>query len=59
MKRGVLILRLRVNFGIAINLRGTGNEEAGLCAFGKAKHVQGTHEGGLNGLNSIELIMRR
>lgn len=36
----------------------TADEEASLSALGQAEHVQGSHEGGLNRLDGVVLVMR-
>lgn len=48
-----------MNFWVAIYLRGGGDEETRFNTLGEAKHVERTHERGLDGLDSIELIVRR
>lgn len=39
--------------------RGGGDEETGFCALSETEHVKGAHEGGLDGLDRVELVMGR
>lgn len=36
----------------------TGDQETGLCSLRQPKHVERAHEGSLDGMDGIELIMR-
>ncbi len=52
-------LLLRMDFGIAVHLRGRGEQHAGLGALGEAEHVQCALSAGLDGLDGIVLRVRR
>jgi hypothetical protein len=39
--------------------RGTSNQESSFSSLGKTKHVEGTHERGLECLDSVELVVGR
>lgn len=34
------------------------NQKPSLCSLGETKHIKGSHEGSLNSLDSIKLVMR-
>ena len=50
-------LHLRMHFGIPVDLAGGSLEDAGLHALGKAEHVGGSIDAGLDGLHRIVLIV--
>lgn len=50
---------LWMDLGVTVDLRGTADQEAGLDTLRKTKHVEGPHKGGLDGLDGIELVVRR
>ena len=50
---------LRVLLWVTVDFRGGGDEESSLCSLGKTEHVEGTHERGLDGLDSVVLVVRR
>mmetsp|Transcript_30203 Transcript_30203/g.89559 ORF Transcript_30203/g.89559 Transcript_30203/m.89559 type:complete len:390 (+) Transcript_30203:56-1225(+) len=52
-------LRLRRDRGVAIALRGGGLEKPGEAPLGEPKLVVGAHEGRLDGLDRVELVVRR
>lgn len=54
-----VVLRLGVDLGVSVDLRGGGDQESSLGSLGQTEHVKGTHEGGLDGLNSVVLVVRR
>lgn len=54
-----VVFSLRVLFGVTVDFRGRGDEESSLGSLGKTEHVQGTHERGLDGLDSVVLVVRR
>ena len=54
-----VVLPLRVLLRVPVNLRGRGDEETSLGALGETKHVQSTHEGGLDRLDRVVLVVGR
>lgn len=53
-----VVLSLRVLLWVTVDLGGRGDEESSLGSLGKTKHVQGTHERSLDGLNGVVLVVR-
>lgn len=49
---------LGVDFRVTVDLGGGGDQESGLGSLGETEHVQGTHERGLDGLDSVVLVVR-
>mmetsp|Transcript_53738 Transcript_53738/g.92436 ORF Transcript_53738/g.92436 Transcript_53738/m.92436 type:complete len:322 (-) Transcript_53738:200-1165(-) len=52
-------LGLRVHFGVPVDLRGRGEQDARLDALGEAQHVQGALRRRLDGLDRVVLVVRR
>lgn len=52
-------LRLRVHFGVSVNLGCGGQKDASLDAFGQTQHVESTNGRRLDGFNGVVLVMRR
>ncbi len=48
-----------MDFGVAVDFRGGGLEDTGLEAARKTEHVDGSEDGGLDGLDGVVLIMWR
>jgi hypothetical protein len=53
-----VLFSLRVLLWVTIDFRGGGDEETGLGSLGETEHVEGTHERGLDGLDSVVLVVR-
>jgi len=53
-----VVFSLRVLLWVTVDFRGGGDEESSLGSLGKTEHVEGTHERGLDGLDSVVLVMR-
>jgi len=49
---------LRVLLWVTVDFRGGSDEETGLGSLGETEHVEGTHERGLDGLDSVVLVVR-
>jgi hypothetical protein len=52
-----IFLRLRVDVGIAIDLRGRGPQNLGAQPLGEAEHVNGAVHAGLRGLHGVVLLV--
>ena len=56
----VILLHLRVNFGVAVHFRSTGNQHAGPFHAGQSQQVVGAQRAHLQGLNrNLEVVNRR
>lgn len=53
----MIALRLRMNFGVTVNLGSTGLQDLCTAAFGHSQHVDRTNHTGLDRFDGIELIV--
>ena len=53
-----VVLSLRVLLWVTVDLGGGRDEESRLGSLGKTKHVEGTHERRLDGLDGVVLVVR-
>lgn len=52
-----VVFSLRVLLGITVDFRSGGDEESSLGSLGETKHVEGTHERSLDGLDCVVLVV--
>ena len=52
-------LRLRMDFGVAVDFAGRGLQHLGPAALGHAQHVDRPHDRGLHRLDGVVLIVAR
>ncbi len=54
-----VFLLLGMDLGVAVDLGGGGQENAGLHPFGQPQHVEGPQDIGLDGLHRVVLVVHR